>query len=241
MKKSNNKVTRFAIIVLALTMVALILVSGTYAKYISTATGSDTATVAKWDVKVNDTQIAHATAQTFEFDLFDTIKDTNFATEENVSTGKIIAPGTSGEFNINVLNESQVDANIAISLTKTQAGVGGTVTNGATPTAGTVPVPDIPLEYKLISVNTETSAETVLSDWSATLPTITDEVLDKEDGEKEIKIQWRWLYQVQDAGSDPATYATRDASDTILGIAARENATAPSITITATVTATQID
>ena len=48
----NDRITRFAILILALTMITLMIVSGTFAKYTSSATGSDTATVAKWSIKV---------------------------------------------------------------------------------------------------------------------------------------------------------------------------------------------
>lgn len=34
-------------------VIALVLVAGTYAKYTSSASGSDTATVAKWLIKLN--------------------------------------------------------------------------------------------------------------------------------------------------------------------------------------------
>ena len=228
--KRDNRTERIAIIFLAFTIVALILVAGTYARYTSTATGSVTATVAKWSMKVNDQQIAEKTAQTFTFDLFDTILDTNKATENEVIDGKI-APGTYGAFNINVLNDSDVDANVAITLEKEEVGAGSgvTVEDG---NSGTVAVPSIPLEYQLSTVNTSTGAETVVTAWSTTLPTISDEVLAMTNGEKEIKVEWRWQYNVSE---------TLNADDTTIGIAARENSTVPAVTITATVTATQVD
>lgn len=230
-KKDNRRLEKYAVLFLAIAMISLILISVTYSRYISTSTVNDEVSVAKWSVKVNNQQIAEKTAQTFTFDLFDTVLDTDGTTPEaEVKAGKI-APGTSGAFNVNVLNESEVDANIEISLTKAQVGAGSgvTVEDG---NSGTVAVPDIPLEYRLVSVNTTTNAETELVGWSKTLPTIADEVLAMENGEKEIKLQWRWQYNIDNA---------TNADDTTLGIAARENTTIPKITITATVTATQVD
>ena len=44
--KKDNRTVKFAIIVLALTMIALILVAGTYAKYTSSGSGTDSVKVA---------------------------------------------------------------------------------------------------------------------------------------------------------------------------------------------------
>ena len=51
----DNKLVKIFLISLLIVMVGLILVSGTYAKYTTTFTGSDTATVAKFKVSSNTT------------------------------------------------------------------------------------------------------------------------------------------------------------------------------------------
>ena len=57
-KKSNdNNLTKAIIFILLISMIAMILVSGTYAKYTSSASGTATATVAKWAFNVNDTDL----------------------------------------------------------------------------------------------------------------------------------------------------------------------------------------
>ena len=53
-KMKNNKLVRLVVIALLITMVGLILISNTYAKYTSTIAGSDTAIVAKWSVSAGD-------------------------------------------------------------------------------------------------------------------------------------------------------------------------------------------
>ena len=106
---------------LAVTMMfTMCFVGGTFAKYTSSATGTDSATVAKWDIKVGGTNIA--TNDTFTFDLFKTIKDSNGSDVESDMSpvdGTIIAPGTRGSFDIVIKNDSQVNATYAIDYTVT--------------------------------------------------------------------------------------------------------------------------
>lgn len=107
--------------VLAVTMMfTMCFVGGTFAKYTSSATGTDSATVARWDIKVGGTNIA--TNDTFTFDLFKTIKDSNGTDDEadmSPVDGTIIAPGTRGSFDIVIKNDSEVNATYAIDYTVT--------------------------------------------------------------------------------------------------------------------------
>ena len=93
-------------------------VSGTFAKYTSQATASDSVTVAKWAFKVGTTDIA--TTKNFSFNLFTTINDTgNTAAETDVVNAKI-APGTAGSFQFSLQNISEVTAKYTITLAQTQ-------------------------------------------------------------------------------------------------------------------------
>lgn len=121
--------------VLAVTMMfTMCFVGGTFAKYTSSATGTNSTTVAKWDIKVNDTNIT--TSDNFTFDLFNTVKDTNGNPETDMypNNGDIIAPGTRGSFDIVIKNDSQVNATYAIDYT---------VTNSA----------DIPVKFSVDGIN----------------------------------------------------------------------------------------
>lgn len=106
---------------LAVTMMfTLCFVGGTFAKYTSSATGTDNTTVAKWLIKVGETDITDS--DVFTFDLFKTIKDSNGSdaeTDMSPVDGSIIAPGTSGEFEIVIENKSEVNATYAIDYTVT--------------------------------------------------------------------------------------------------------------------------
>ena len=107
----DNKLVKVFLIALLIVMVGLILVSGTYAKYTTTFTGSDTATVAKFKVSSN------TTAETF--DLFKTAKEVDGTTADvDVANGKV-APGTGGKFDIQLTNDSEVKVHYAISLKET--------------------------------------------------------------------------------------------------------------------------
>ena len=116
----NNKTVKFMALVLFVTILAIILVSGTYAKYTTSATGSDTATVAKWSIKLGDEDIAKSTEKTFTIDLFSTITNTDGSEEKNVkkTDGTLIAPGTMGSFTlVSLKNESEVNAKYSVTYT----------------------------------------------------------------------------------------------------------------------------
>ena len=111
--KKENKLVKFTMFVLLITIIAIVLVAGTYAKYTSKVSGESTATVAKWSIKVNNNELA-AENSTVTFNLFETINDTgNTAQETDVEDG-LIAPGTAGSFNLKVKNESEVTAKYSI-------------------------------------------------------------------------------------------------------------------------------
>ena len=166
--------------VLAVTMMfTMCFVGGTFAKYTSSATGTDSATVAKWSFKVGETDIA--TTDTFTFDLFKTIKDSdgiNNETEMNPVDGSIIAPGTQGSFDLVLKNESQVTAQYAIDYT---------VTNNN----------DIPVKFSVDGGSNWTSD---LADVAASDST----KLAANSGTTTIKVQWKWDFNGSDDSFDTA-------------------------------------
>ena len=177
-KKSSMMVRLVA--VLAVTMMfTMCFVGGTFAKYTSSATGTDSATVAKWSFKVGETDIA--TTDTFTFDLFKTIKDSdgiNNETEMNPVDGSIIAPGTQGSFDLVLTNASQVTAQYAIDYT---------VTNNN----------DIPVKF---SVDGGTTWTDDLADVTASDST----KLAANSGTTTIKVQWKWDFNGSDDSFDTA-------------------------------------
>ena len=119
-KKRSSMMVRLVAALAVTMMFTMCLVGGTFAKYTSSATGNDNANVAKWDIRVNGSEIA--TSDTFTFDLFQTITDSDLTSAETdiaPADGSIIAPGTSGKFSIAIQNLSEVNATYAIDYTVT--------------------------------------------------------------------------------------------------------------------------
>ena len=168
----NNKTVKFMALVLFVTILAIILVSGTYAKYTTSATGSDTATVAKWSIKLGDEDIAKSTEKTFTIDLFSTITNTDGSEEKNVkkTDGTLIAPGTMGSFTLASLkNESEVNAKYSVTYTlKNESGV--------------------PLEF--------TTNKDDESSWKSDFTTInvSNEALAMDATATTATVYWRWAF-----------------------------------------------
>lgn len=164
MKK--NRMMRLASVLLVLCMLTTCVISGTFAKYTTTASGSDTARVAKWDIKLEES----AMSETFTFDLFNTVKDSNGTDNEtDVKAGEnetIIAPGTSGSFEINLKNDSEVNAKYSINYT---------VTNES----------NIPVEYKIGD-----------GEWTSNITTLNAaDVAINMGSSASVTVQWRWAYE----------------------------------------------
>lgn len=205
MKKIRNI---FVVALVVLTVISMGSVAGTYAKYTSNETDTDTARVAKWDVKFGNDA-------TFAFNLFDTILDSDGSAEGDVKDGKptenIIAPGTKGEFSIDITNDSEVNADLFASFKETNAS-------------------SIPLQYRLTYNGTAGNWEDSIADLE--LPTNT--YLPFGTGNTgTIKIEWQWVYE---KGDDQTAIDANDVTDTTLG----KDGTA-TVSIEATLRATQRD
>lgn len=105
MNKGNKRLFVVAVLLL---LVAVSL--STYAIYKSSATGSSSAEVAKWGVKINETNIVQE--DTFTFDASDIVWDSN----PNVKEGKI-APGSTGTITFEIdASESEVSVDYTVAL-----------------------------------------------------------------------------------------------------------------------------
>lgn len=188
--KKENKVMKFASFVLLITIIALILVAGTYAKYTSEATGSSTATVAKWLIKLNGKDITlSGSNENLTFNLFDTINDTATGKAENDVSPRMIAPGTMGSFSFDLENDSQVNAEYTIELTLTDD-------NNEAIT--------LPLQFSL-----DGKAWGDLKNLAGNL-VMDDTTTEADEGKTTATVQWKWDYE----------RTGKDEEDTGLGIAA---------------------
>lgn len=181
MKK--NRLFVLGIITMFVAILSLTLVSGTMARYTSSITGSDTARVAKWSVTAEGTDAV--TNDIFTFDLFNTVKDTNGAPEEEVKVGAtetIIAPGTSGEFILDLANASEVTTDFVVQFNVTKNGV--------------------PLKFKVDG-----------GEWTDSLAQLTGTLKyanDADDDQKSFTIQWKWDYETSDAQNTADTALGKD-------------------------------
>lgn len=89
----HSKLMRASVLLLVLTLITSCFVGGTFAKYVSTGEGSDTARVAKWGVVVEGA--GDAFAREYETHDESVKEDIGVSVKSDVP---VIAPGTSGEF-----------------------------------------------------------------------------------------------------------------------------------------------
>ena len=218
MKK--NKMMRIASVLLVAVLLSTCAISGTFAKYTSTASGTSTARVAKWSVTVEGTEIGVSPEVTnLAIDLFTTVTDdgtTDGTTDDtNVANGSgevIIAPGTGGRFELNLANNSEVTAQYSVAWTVVEN------TN------------NIPIQYSTDGTNWSDNINTldVAADAGTTI---------EIGGAAQSKtVYWRWAFDEDVAGHHASQ---NDTADTALGIAAQTSA--PKITVKATITFTQVD
>lgn len=240
MKK--NKMLRMASALLVLTLLTTCIIGGTFAKYTTSGTATDTARVAKWGVEVKSTGNAFAT----EYDTDDTnvkgtiAKSVVTATESGADGKKLVAPGTSGElFKSSITGTPEVAVKVTTNAELKLTGWTINIGDGDKEYCPIVITIDS-TEYKM-GANTDESQHTY-----ATIEAFENAVEDalKKDATFEPNtdlknayvydrvVKWSWAF----AGSDANPYQT-DKKDTALG----NLTTAPTIKFTCTTTVTQID
>lgn len=170
MKK--NVMMRVASALLVAVLMTTCAISGTFAKYTSTTTGTGTARVAKWAFVVNGDPIA----ETFTFELIDTLYEDDGVTAETDVKGKLLAPGTAGSFDIVLENESEVTAKYELTLTETITGL-----------PGTVAAADFPVVYSTDNAH-----------WSTDITNAVASGLINYGDSATITVYWRWAFDGND-------------------------------------------
>lgn len=172
----------------------LSLFSGTLGRYISEFSGSDTARVAKFGISVNGFSEG---AQ--NINLFDTIYDTLYDDIEthiaSVPGEKIIVPGTWGEFEVQIKNNSEVAVNYSSYLH---------ITNTA----------NVPIKFFTVTGGVETPV--ALTGGDALLTPLGGNFAPGNVGAVSRSIiRWKWDYSSDRNNS--GTSEDDDAQDTLLG------------------------
>ncbi len=238
MKK--NKMLRMASAMLVLTLLTTSIIGGTFAKYTTTGTATDTARVAKWGVKVSSTGSAFAT----EYDTDDaTVKGTitkSVVTASGASAdGKdLVAPGTGGNLLASsITGTPEVAVNVTTSaelnLTGWTIDIGGgneaycpiVITIDGTAYKMGAATDEAQHTYATIDAF-KSAVETALGK--------NENVAPNTDLGTTYNHNASWAWEFEGSGADP--YQT-DAKDTALG----NLETAPTIEFTYTATVTQID
>jgi len=201
-------------------------VGGTFAKYSSIDSVSDTAIVAKWEIEVEDQDMTQEEWTTFDLFATTEIADTDNSSESddaNVANGTdngIIAPGTKGSFTIDIDNLSEVAVTCVVSFSATQENLPKDISGNDI---------EIPIVYALGENPTS---------WTKEITSLSEEVnltyAGNTSGQTNgsVTVHWKWAI-----GDETGT-------DTALGIAAAnatDTSSAPRVTVTAAVRATQDD
>ena len=115
----KNKIKKMKKITLIITILILsvIFLSGTFARYASSASGTDSTMVAKWSFEVNGKDITVlGDDEIVSFDLFDTIYDSDGESNETDVKEGMIAPGTAGAFEFLLHNTSEVTTSYELGI-----------------------------------------------------------------------------------------------------------------------------
>ncbi len=252
----KNTMMRIASILMVVALLTACVISGTFAKYVTKAEGSDTARVAKFGVviaadeaelfatkyatdekKVNEDDVVY----TGEFSVV------AFAAE-GADADKVVAPGTKGELaNISITGKPEVATRVAIVPTVTLTG--WTIETPATE-EGAEPTTEFyfPIVIKVNGTAVDTSNATDAAGVKAAIESAIaalskdydpnfefkaddPETEDTDEGTFNIELTWEWVFYVDDA---------TDVKDTYLGNQAAAG-NASEITIGIAISVTQID
>lgn len=217
MKK--NVMMRLASGLLIAVLLTTCAIAGTFAKYTTTASGSDSARVAKWGVTVT------ANGETFKIN-YDNTAISSVAEED------IVAPGTSGSLVAMGLSGSpEVKVEVSYQATLTLSGwmVDGDEYCPIVFTIGTetygIDMTGIVATHKYASISALTTAvQDAIGDYTAQY----DANVDLATYAETPNVSWSWAFEVDDA------------KDTKLGNEAAAGS-ASTITLAITTTVTQID
>lgn len=213
--RKKSYASRLGVLAVALTLVTTCLVGGTMAKYTTTAEGTGSGTVAKFDVgiQVNGKDLAKSAVEIPN--LFTTGREAGNGT--NVVENKL-APGTSGYFDLSVTNNSEVKINVSDVKVDVIAGSA-----------------DIPMQFGVTGTDVISLPEKGFVKQDAIAAKIKAEFNNSIDwtanaNSKTVRIWWQWA---------PGTTDAEHATDTALGTVA-DGAEAPTYGLNISVTADQV-
>lgn len=208
----TNTMMRVASVLLVAVLLSTCAISGTFAKYVTSDSGSDTARVAKWGVTITVAE---------DFNLFESkyakhdtnISDTSIENTVAVNSDgadNLVAPGTdhSMTFSITGTPEVAVKVDLAMVVNNDVKIPQGTVVNGAALTQDYTPVVFTLKEKDA----TDVIATGTLTEIKSALEALSDEYAPNTDLNKTYELSWEWAFSSDNN--------VNDANDTFLGNAA---------------------
>ena len=233
----KNKFMRIAAVMLMLCLVTTCAISGTFAKYTTENTATDTARVAKWGVTI--TAPADATANTTFVTTY-ADNDASFNGNSVVGAADVVAPGTEGTLATPTISGTpEVAVRVTLDATLTLTNWNGT-SGEYCPLVFTVDG-DTTETFKIgdAGINSvadlKAKVEAAIEKYSQDYAAGTNLANDVQDNIPTV--EWAWAFDT--AANDGAN----DANDTALGNAAADADTAndPTIEFSIKVIITQID
>lgn len=227
----KNAAFRAAGLLLVLVLATSCFVGSTFAKYVTSGNGSDTARVAKFGVTVTGENTLFATKyektdENYTESKFSVVAANASADENDKTTGdKVIAPGTSGamtQFNVSGTPEVAVRVSYGAELSLTNWTVDGD--KEYCPLVFTVNGTPYKMEANESVADFENKVKTAIEKVSADYAPNTNLSAVNDD----LNVSWEWPF---------STSAENDVKDTALG-----NAETPAeVSLTVSATVTQID
>ena len=212
MKK--NIMMRLSALLLVAVLLTTCVISGTFAKYTTTGSGSDSAKVAKWGVTVT---VAGDTTAITEL-------DGSAEAHVKTNTGEIMAPGTKGKLgNVTISGTPEVAVEVVYTAT-VDLGDNWEDQNGDY---------YCPIVVKVNGTAVDTTSVTNADQYEAAIKAAIEAADDNEvlvgEAMPSVVITWEWAIDGDNA------------KDTALGNAAVNDATCPSIEVALQVTVNQLD
>lgn len=235
MKK--NKMMRIASVLLIVTLLSTCALSGTFAKYVTTAEGAGDARVAKWGVELS---IENADPFKTQYDKDDaSYTNTAYSVKSMSSTECVAAPGTSNldaPFVAHITGDSEVATRFSLGIDVTEIVLPAGTYRDYTK-------PEVDGEYEeftltedyypvvlTLSVDFGGHSYEISGNWAAIeagllaiagTTTLSRDVRPGQALDGEFTLTWEWPYERADLGADVAELI--DKCDTYLGIQAQED------------------
>ncbi len=160
----TNKFMRIASVLLVAVVLTTCAISGTFAKYTSSTTANDSATVAKWSITLGGKDI-QTQKDEVTFGLFDTINDSDNENDETDVVDTKIAPGTAGSFDLKVKNASEVTAKYTISFSAELNNVPLQFSTTGADNSWTTDITSLTFSDDSVAVNDDEATHTIYWKW----------------------------------------------------------------------------